>query len=287
MPSQRHSRRRVLRFVLPIFALTLLACTCTALGSPGEMLEGLMPEDVEEMVQGAQATMDSTTEQDEDQASSTPTPTPMEGESSADPAVDLLADSAVGVSGIEANSDGEIQGSILTVQLTNPESGEVVVDVPCGLIFEPETADDEQRLMSIQPTSTSLSGGGTGQVQPYVICIDADRAAPSLGTTYDLGQMASGDLLKLAECLCQEDLTASASTDLGMGQMGVQFAVWAVSSGMSVEEMFGQGDEMQGALGEFLGEEGEAFMGMMEDMIVGPAQDWLDRCDIEVEEKAQ
>ncbi|MDX1601179.1 MAG: hypothetical protein R3191_06665, partial [Anaerolineales bacterium] len=67
----------------------------------------------------------------------------------------------------------------------------------------------------------------------------------------------------------------------------VQFAVWAVSSGMSVEEMFGQGDEMQGALGEFLGEEGEAFMGMMEDMIVGPAQDWLDRCDIEVEEKAQ
>lgn len=286
MPSQRQSRSSVLRLVLPILSLTALACTCTGLASPGELVEGLLSEEVGEVVRDAQATLDQPTDQDERPA----TDTPAAGEaadSGATAMPGLLADGAVGVPAIEANSDGEIEGSILTVQLTNPDSGEVVVDVPCGLIFQPETADDEQRLMSIQPASTTLSGGGSGQVQPYVICIDADRAAPSLGTSYQVGQMATGDLLKLAECLCQEDLTASPATDLGMGQMGVQFAVWSVSSGTGVEELFGQGDEMGGALGEALGEEGEGLLTLMEDLIVGPAQDWLDRCGIEVEEKAE
>lgn len=285
MPFQRDSRRQVLRLVVPILSLTVLACTCTALGSPGQLLEGLLSEEVEQVVQGAQATLTQAAEQDEPRA--TETREPSDAGSGATASAGLLAGGSVDVPAIEANSDGEIQGPILTVQLTNPESNEVVVEVPCGLIFQPETADDEQRLMSIQPASASLAGGGTGQVEPYVICIDADRAAPSLGTTYEVGEMASGDLLKLAECLCQQDLEASAETDLGMGQMGVQFAVWAVSSGTSVEEMFGQGEEMEGALGDVLGEEGENFLGFMQELIVQPAQDWLDRCGIEVDEKAE
>lgn len=199
----------------------------------------------------------------------------------------LLAEGGIELPGIEANIDGETQGPILSVQLTNPGSGEVLAEIPCGLIFAPETADDEQRLISIQPASALVPGGGVTQMEPYVICIDANRAAPSLGTTYEVGEMASGDLLKLAECVCQEDLTAADDMDLGFGPVGVQFAVWAVSSDMNFEEMLAEEGGGEGALDDVLGEEGGELLQLMQDLLLAPAQEWLDRCGVEVQEKPQ
>lgn len=282
MLDRLHSRRRKLHLALGFLSLAALACTCTALGSPGELFGGLLPEEVDEAVEGARATLAEPTEEEEVPPTDRPEPSPQAETAPGLPG--LLAAGRVASEGVEANSEGQIQGPILTVQLTNPESEEVVVEVPCGLIFRPETAEDEQRLMSIQPASTTLSGDGSAQVEPYVICIDADRAAPSLGTAYEVGEMASGDLLKLAECLCEEELAGST---FGMEQMGVQFAVWSVSSGMSMEEMLTGGGEGEGALGEFLGEEGEELFGMMQEMFVAPAQEILERCDIELEQKAE
>jgi hypothetical protein len=290
-------RARALHFVLPVLSLIVLACTCTSL-APGELLRGVVPEGAKETVEQTLATLvQPTVTEVTGQGEPSPTqggPTSEAGGSAtgtAEPSGEdaqspglpaLLVDG-----GIEANADGETQGPILTVQLTNPENQEVLIEIPCGLIFAPETAADEQRLMSIQPASAVVPGGGTSQIEPYVICIDASRAAPSLGTTYEVGEMASGDLLKLAECVCQEDLSASDEMDLGFGSVGVQFAVWAVSSDMNFEEMLADEGGGEGALDDVLGEQGGELLGLMQDLLLAPAQEWLDRCGIEVQAKPE
>jgi hypothetical protein len=302
MQTPLRHRARALHFVLPVLSLVVLACTCTSL-APGELLRGVVPEGAKETVEQTLATLAQPTVTElTGQGEPSPTPAkptsevggspagtaePSGGEAEGPGLPALLAEGGIENPGIEANVDGETQGPILTLQLTNPESEEVLVEIPCGLIFAPETGDDEQRMMSIQPASAVVPGGGTAQIEPYVICIDADRAAPSLGTTYEMGEMASGDLLKLAECVCQEDLAASDEMDLGFGSVGVQFAVWAVSSDMNFEEMLAEEGGGEGALDDVLGEEGGELLGLMQDLLLAPAQEWLDRCGIEVQEKTE
>ncbi|HEY46623.1 MAG: hypothetical protein AMJ88_10890 [Anaerolineae bacterium SM23_ 63] len=188
---------------------------------------------------------------------------------------------------VESISEDETSGQILTVQVTNPTTGEIVVTIPCGLIFDPGPESDEQRLMVIQEASASLLPGEEATLTPYVICIDSSNAIPESGSTYHVGVMATGDLLKLAQCICKETLVDIEMDPLAfMDQFGLQFAVWTVSDGLSFEEMFEGMEEAGGALGEisaedFTEEMEELFGGVME-IFQGVGQDWLERCQIEI-----
>lgn len=188
---------------------------------------------------------------------------------------------------VESISEDETSGEILIVQATNPTTDEIVVTIPCGLIFNPGPESDEQRLMVIQEASTSLLPGEEATLTPYVICIDSSNAVPESGSTYRIGVMATGDLLKLAECICNETLADIEMDPLAfMDQFGLQFAVWTVSDGLSFEEMFEGMEEAGGALGEigaedFSEEMEELFGGVME-MFQGVGQDWLEKCQIEI-----
>jgi|GEM_PF-3041864 len=188
---------------------------------------------------------------------------------------------------VESISEDETSGQILTVQVTNPTTGEIVVTIPCGLIFDPGPESDEQRLMVIQEASASLLPGEDATLTPYVICIDSSNAIPESGSTYHVGVMATGDLLKLAQCICKETLVDIEMDPLAfMDQFGLQFAVWTVSDGLSFEEMFEGMEEAGGALGEisaedFTEEMEELFGGVME-IFQGVGQDWLERCQIEI-----
>jgi hypothetical protein len=188
---------------------------------------------------------------------------------------------------IESISEDETSGRILTVHVTNPTTDEIVVTIPCGLIFNPGPGSDEQRLMVIQEASASLQPGEEATLTPYVVCIDSSSAIPELGSTYSIGVMATGDLLKLAECICDETLADIELDPLAFtDQLGLQFAVWTVSDGLSFEEMFEEMEEAGGALGEigaedFTEEMEDLFGGIME-MFQGVGQDWLEKCQIEI-----
>jgi hypothetical protein len=188
---------------------------------------------------------------------------------------------------VESISEDETAGRILTVHVTNPTTDEIVVTIPCGLIFNPGPGSDEQRLMVIQEASTSLLPGEEATLSPYVVCIDSSSAVPELGSTYTLGIMATGELLKLADCICKETVADIEMDPLAfMDQFGLQFAVWTVSDGLSFEEMFEGMEEAGGALGEigtedFTEEMEELFGGVME-MFQGVGQDWLEKCQIEI-----
>jgi hypothetical protein len=130
------------------------------------------------------------------------------------------------LSGVTIDSNGaDFYGPILQVQVTNPRTQAVLTTIPCGLIFEPDTKT-EQRLMVVQPVSTVVVSQAGAALNPYVICIDDSKHAPANASTYQIGSMATGDLLKLAACVCTQTLTVSA--DLNQ-EFGLQVAVWHTS----------------------------------------------------------
>jgi hypothetical protein len=172
--------------------------------------------------------------------------------------------------GIFATGEG-IQGPVMTVQVANPRDTEVMASLSCGFIFAPDD-NSEQRMMVIQQSSTPVPAGGEVTLTPYVICIDAHQGAPGGDSSYSLGGMAEGQLLQLAQCICQENLEANIDP---MADLGLQFAVWMTSSGQPFEEMM-TGGMAGGALGDLLGPEATQILGVLQ----APADAWLQRCNI-------
>lgn len=189
--------------------------------------------------------------------------------------------------GVVSTSEGETEGRILTVQITNPGNDDVLVTIPCGLIFKPEPGRDEQQLMVLQQASATIPPGDSADLTPYVICIESSKAVPESGSTYQVGVMATGDLLKLAQCICNETLVDIETDPLAaMDQLGLQFSVWMVSDGLSMDEMIEGMEEAEGALGQ-IGATGslegmEDFVGGLMEIFQGFGQDWLEKCDIEI-----
>lgn len=268
---------------LSSLALAALACTCGLIPSTQEILSRVeFPENEE--LSGAMETVESFGDTDATESSTGATSTPRSGSavSGGNPLPALIDQGRVEVETVQSNEGGQTQGPILTVQLTNLESGEVVVDVPCGLIFHPGSEED-QRMMVIQPASGELSASGTTQISPYVICIDSGKDAPDLNATYQVGVMAEGDLLKIAQCICQEELSDEFDAQAGFDQFGVQFAVWAVSDGEPLTSFTGEGMPEGGAADDMFGEEFGDMFAELEQFFLAPAQEWLDRCGIELE----
>lgn len=271
-------RRPKAVLAISVLALAALACTCGLIPSASELLSGVdLPESGEliEAVESAESFAGSAS--NGTQAGPTATRRPAGSAAGGSPLPALMDEGRITVEDINANEDGQTQGPILTVQITNLETGEVIVDVPCGLIFHPGS-DQDQRMMVIQPASAELTGAGSAQVSPYVICIDASKAAPDLGATYQVGVMAEGELLKMAECLCDYELEA------GFEQVGVQFAVWAVSGGSSLDAFLSEDRAEGGAADDLFGDELGDMFAELEQLFVAPAQEWLDRCGIELED---
>lgn len=186
----------------------------------------------------------------------------------------------ISVGGVQANSqDEDTFGPILTLQLTNLSTEEVIVTVPCGLVFSPSDAAN-QRLMIVQPLEVALAAGETQSPTPYVVCIDLAASAPGYNHTYSIGTLTDNpDLLKLAECICNEELDLDPASFDGVG---VQMAAWSTSIGGD----FSQISENEQVTANLLGEEGGSVEEAMESFIQMVSlfgDDWLKTCDIEFE----
>ena len=177
---------------------------------------------------------------------------------------------------VNVSAPDRMIGSILSVEVTNPENEEVTVTIPCGLIFEPEDSG-EQRLMAIQETSATVPAGGSSSVEAVVACIDSSRSTPSGDAGYTVGTSAEGDLLVLATCLCQRDLNLG---DDVFGGMGTQFAVWSVSDGTDLSAMLGGSGESEGAMGDLLSGELGDFMQQFLGPSIDEATTILDECGV-------
>lgn len=174
--------------------------------------------------------------------------------------------------GITASGEGFTAGEILKVDVHNPSDQPTTVTIPCGLVFNPPTGSGEQMLMVIQGVVEEIPARGTAELKPYVVCIESSASVPSDGSAYQVGSMAEGKLLQLADCFCKEKLDPSMTAFQEM--LGVQFATWMVAGDMDLDEL--TANPGTGAGNEIM----QAFGSMME-MFSEPAQQWLDKCGID------
>lgn len=193
----------------------------------------------------------------------------------------LLASDQLDLASLYANVDEETTGPILTMQLVNQSDGELIVEIPCGLIFVPDDGD-EQPLIVVEPQTIAIPLGGEAEITPYVVCADIGTEAPSLSATYTVGTLTEdAKMQQLVDCVCDKGFDTSLDNFEGVN---VQFAVWFVQMGgdpagyveTMAEEITG------GSFEEFSGEEGDIdfFLEMFE-MYVG---DWLAECGINFDE---
>lgn len=127
------------------------------------------------------------------------------------------------VQGSESNPG--FTGSVLEIEIRNNSDESLEFTIPCGLIFVP--ADDStQNMMVVQPSVVLLQPAETVIVQPFVVCINSDKAVPTPDDTFTVGTLADGKLLQLAGCFCQEDLQTNGDFQ---ELLSIQYATWAVA----------------------------------------------------------
>jgi hypothetical protein len=191
----------------------------------------------------------------------------------------LLASGDLEIVDISANADEETVGEILTIQLTNNGKEDIVVMLPCGLVFAP-TNSDEQALMLVQSLEISLAVGETAEFTPFVVCIEMAALAPAMSSGYTISHLEDGDLLALAECLCGQQISRDIDS---MDSVGVQFAAWTIATGGDPLSLLGEEDTS--AMAEFINEMEASGMGeMVNEMLDMFGGEWLDICGIRVEE---
>lgn len=163
------------------------------------------------------------------------------------------------------------------------KSGDAFVRFPCGLILEPEEGSgDLQRLMVIQEDSLVVPAGGSADLSPYVICIDAGAGIPEIQAEYNIGTIAEGELFRLAECICEHKLISEDEDPMAyLGeQFGLQFSIWQVSGSLTEDELREQLERGGGAMDVFsqIVESFDALGAMLPDYV-----DWMETCGVEIE----
>ncbi len=223
----------------------------------------------------------------EAQPTSTPQPTP----TATSPATSLhdtdlpvlLERGMIVVESVDSSGMGILGTDIITVNLYNPTDKDVLVTIPPGYFFAPPAGSDEQRMMVLQAEPVTVPAGGYASVSPYVTCIDADLAAPSEGSAYQLGSMVDNERLReFALCVAQQELPtldfSSFDEEVFTRYMSLQFAVWSVAEGQNFAQLLAEaGAESGGAAGS-MGE-----MGDLSTWLEG-TQTWLDLCNVQFDE---
>lgn len=150
-----------------------------------------------------------------------------------------------------SSPDGGVSGPIIRLSVTNTGSEEVIVTIPCGLVFQPGN-DGEQRMIVVQPATVAITAFRTVKLTPYVMCIDSDKDPAGIGASYSVGTLAREDLLALAACICELDL--SEELDENVGDFGLQLAVWSLADGRSLNEVEAELADSLEELAEFFPE---------------------------------
>ncbi len=121
----------------------------------------------------------------------------------------------------------------LSVSVRNISGKSLELNIPTGSIFSPPDSS-YQGFMSVEPMLVQLAPGETKRVNMPGMCIHQNRSAPGADVAYRYEGRAKGQLLSTAEMLEKEGLKESS---LG------QYAVWAVSDAMPLEEILAFDEE--------------------------------------------
>ncbi len=116
------------------------------------------------------------------------------------------------------NGNEVFYGLCIKVSLTSLVANDVDIVVPCGLTLFPWDEEVEEKV--ITKTSTfHLESLSDNETEIFAMSTDMYKNIPVLHTTFMIGDMASGDILKIANYIAEHDHQSSAG----------QAAIWIIT----------------------------------------------------------
>ena len=142
---------------------------------------------------------------------------------------------------IVVKGNGGYNGECLAVSVKNQTNYPLKIQVDAGTIFA-SADEDVQDLMVTQEELFALKPRGSALVNLFTMCIQHSNMGPSKGDLFTFSSMATGDLLKLVKLIDEKDYQNSTA----------QSAVWAITDGASIADVYGSDTAMVRKLAEVI-----------------------------------
>lgn len=129
---------------------------------------------------------------------------------------------------IEVISEGGYSGKNLKISFLNQSKKNLEIKIPVGQIFNSEDST-QQDLIITKGKVLAIEKGQKRIGKFYGMCIQADNRSPNMGSTFNIGSVATGALLKVVEYIFFNRLYEDDSA---------QPAIWAVTNNHRVHNIY-------------------------------------------------
>lgn len=134
---------------------------------------------------------------------------------------------AKGLVELKVQGEGGHTGKSLQLTIRNLYKKKLKISIPAGMIFNSEDTT-RQDLMLIEERILAIDGHKNRISKMYAVCIEAKNGSPRLGDKFNIGALAVGHLLNIAQFIAKEKMYRNSAA---------QYAVWAVSDSKRVENI--------------------------------------------------
>lgn len=157
-------------------------------------------------------------------------------------AIEMLFHAALQKGMITANAKGKggYNGVCLEVEVTNRTGYPLSIKLAPGTIFQSEN-EDLQDLMVTQEQLLALKPKSNAMLTLSTMCIQSHNGSPYMGALFSFLKIAEGDLKKMADLIAKEGYS---------GNSTAQSAVWAITNGASIREIYGSDTSIVRVLAE-------------------------------------
>lgn len=123
-------------------------------------------------------------------------------------------------------------GEVVTVHIKNETKEKQVFRIDCGTILRSLTARYQDSIVT-RSVQVELLEYGEWRGNLEVFSLQMRRHYPYKPATYQLGNLAKGDLKKIVECFCLSRPEPSSKVDL----TPVQYAIWRIADNVTLKQL--------------------------------------------------
>lgn len=147
-----------------------------------------------------------------------------------------------GLVSVTFTAKGGHEGKCLQMDLQSLHKRDIQLSIPAGTHLASDDTSS-QDLMLVKSEETLLAKAGKKRLYIYAVCSQRENAAPGEGDLYAFNGTADGDLLKLADYI---------STKRYYDKGGAQLAVWILTDGGGLEDLYDDEPKVQKDLQQFM-----------------------------------
>ncbi len=136
-------------------------------------------------------------------------------------------------------------------RIQNLSGSDLGIVIQAGLLLTP-TESATQQLLVAQDLTTTVRANQVVSGTLWAYCTQLSNHAPTSATTFRIGDMAGGNLLKVAQVTNRRNY---------VGDLGAQLAVWRITDNATMEQITGgqAGSDLITAIKPLLGLAGDPF----------------------------